>query len=169
MRKMQFITHPIPPVYDKDSKILILGSFPSVKSREEGFFYGNPKNRFWKVLSEIFGGGDLNTVADKKEFLFANKIALYDVIYSCEIEGSSDSSIKNVKAADIDKILSESKIRVILLNGKTAGRLYEKYIRPENGISYKILPSSSPANAAYKYRDILKEWKAAFSLFADKQ
>ena len=154
----EYITHPIPPFYDKESKILILGSFPSVKSREEGFFYGNPFNRFWKVLSGVFGSLIPTTVDEKKAFLKANKIALYDVIVSCEISGSSDSSIKNVKAADINGILSESKIERIFLNGKTAEKLYFKYIYPETGIIAEVLPSTSPANAAYSLDKLTATW-----------
>ena len=156
----QYITHPIPPFYKSDSEILILGSFPSVKSREEGFFYGNPFNRFWKVLSALFSGGELKTVEEKKAFLTENKIALFDVIISCEISGSSDSSIKNVKAADINKIISESKVKKIFLNGKTAGKLYFKYIYPETKIFAEVLPSTSPANAAYSLTKLVLSWSA---------
>ena len=110
------ITHPIPPVYDKNSRILILGSFPSVKSREEGFFYGHPQNRFWKVTSAVFGDELPKSVPEKKAFLLRNRIALWDVIGSCDIEGSSDSSIRNVIANDLSILLEEADIRQIYVN-----------------------------------------------------
>ena len=158
MNKTQFITHPIPPFFNADSEILVLGSFPSVKSREEGFFYGNPKNRFWTVLAEVYGESAPKTVEEKKAFLSRNKIALYDVVYSCEIAGSSDASIKNVKAADIGKILSWSKIGRIFLNGMTAEKLYDKYIYSKTGVKATVLPSTSPANAAYSKEKLTAAW-----------
>ena len=128
------LTHPIEPIYDKNSKILILGSFPSVKSREEGFFYGHPQNRFWKVIAEIFGNNlpnekfKLSTIEEKKQFLLENNIAVWDVIKSCDIEGSSDSSIKNVVPNDLSIILEVADIEKIIVNGKKAEQLYKKYI-----------------------------------------
>ena len=121
------ITHPIEPVYDKASRILILGSFPSVKSREAGFFYGHPRNRFWKVISSIFEEDIPQTTEEKKAFLLRNHIALWDVIASCEIEGSADASIKNVTPNDINIILAQSDIHAIYVNGKTAFQYYTKY------------------------------------------
>ena len=117
--------HTIKPFYNKDSKILILGSFPSVKSREEGFYYAHPQNRFWRILSSVFE----EEIVDKKEFLKKHKIALFDVCASCEIKGSSDASIKEVVPNDIEEILKESGIKQIILNGKTASKLYQKYMK----------------------------------------
>ena len=145
----------IPPVFDKNSKILILGSFPSVKSRETEFFYGHPQNRFWKVLSALMNEETPQTVAEKKAFLLRNNIAVWDVIQSCDIQGSSDSSIKNVVPNDISKITSEADIKQIYTNGGTAHKLYEKYIG-DNAIK---LPSTSPANAAYSLERLIGEWK----------
>ena len=115
------INHPIPPVFDENSEILILGSFPSVKSREQGFFYGHPQNRFWKVTAAVFGEEVPVSIEEKREFLLRNHIALWDVIESCEIEGSADSSIKNVKVNDLSKILKNSRISLLFVNGKNPG------------------------------------------------
>ena len=118
------LTHPIPPVFDKDSKVLILGSFPSVKSREEGFFYGHRQNRFWKVTARVFDEETPTTISEKKSFLLRNHIALWDVIGSCDIEGSSDSSIKNVSVNDLSEILKTADIKAIYLNGQKSYQLY---------------------------------------------
>ena len=153
------VLHPFPPVYDENSQILILGSFPSVKSREQMFFYGHPQNRFWKVLSRVFNTETGNDVPQKKQFLLSHKIALWDVIASCDITGSSDSSIKNAAANDIGIILSCCDIRRIFVNGKTAERLYNKKLKPVTNLEAVCLPSTSPANAAYSLEMLIKEWK----------
>lgn len=153
------IQHPIEPVFDKESNILILGSFPSVKSREEGFFYGHPQNRFWKVLAEIWKESVPITIEEKKAFLLRNHIAVWDVIKSCDIEGSSDSSIKNVVANDIDVIISEANIKQIYVNGKKAQQLYQKYIYPMLQKEAICLPSTSPANAAWSLERLVQEWR----------
>jgi hypoxanthine-DNA glycosylase len=153
------IVHPISPVYDKDSKVLILGSFPSVRSREEGFFYGHPQNRFWKVAAKVFGEEIPGTVAEKKAFLLRNHIALWDVIGSCEIEGSSDSSIRNVTVNDISVILKTADIRAIYLNGKKADQYYRKYLFPAVKKEGICLPSTSPANAAWNLDKLTTAWK----------
>ena len=127
------VKHPIEPVFNQNSKILILGSFPSVKSREQMFFYGHPQNRFWRVLAEVFGVNIPQTVDEKREFLLKNGIAVWDVIASCDIEGSSDSTIKNVIPNDIDMILKNAKIEKIFVNGKTALKFYNKYLRNKLG------------------------------------
>lgn len=153
------IQHPIEPVFDKESNILILGSFPSVKSREEGFFYGHPQNRFWKVLAEIWKESVPITIEEKKSFLLRNHIAVWDVIKSCDIEGSSDSSIKNVVANDIGVIISEANIKQIYVNGKKAQQLYQKYIYPMLQKEAICLPSTSPANAAWSLERLVQEWR----------
>ena len=155
------ITHPIEPTYDKDSKILILGSFPSVKSRDMGYFYGHPQNRFWKVLAYIWGESVPMQIKDRKEFLLKNHIALWDVIASCDIEGSSDSSIKNVRPNDISKILKCADIAEIYANGQKAGALYKKYMEPVVKRSCTILPSTSPANASWSMDRLIEAWSAA--------
>lgn len=125
------LTHPFPPLYNKDSRILILGSFPSVKSREQMFFYGHPQNRFWKVISSVFECNVPQTMEEKKQLLLKHGIALWDVIASCEITGSSDSSIRNVKVNDLSKILKEADIRQIFVNGRTAEKYFEKYTKAQ--------------------------------------
>lgn len=152
--------HSIEPVWSASSKILILGTFPSVKSREMAFFYGHPQNRFWKVLANIFNEEELKTITDKKEFLLKHQIALWDVIQNCEIKGSSDSSIKNVIPNDIECILKNSNITKIFTNGKTAYQLYLKYIYPKINIMPVLLPSTSPANASFNLNRLIEEWKS---------
>ena len=152
------IIHPIPPLYDENSRILILGSFPSVKSREECFFYGHPQNRFWKVTSAVFGEDAPQTIDEKKAFLLRNHIALWDVIGSCDIVGSSDSSIKNVTPNDLSIILKNADIKQIYVNGKTAYKYYVKYTEEKTGRSAISLPSTSPANAAWTLDKLVSEW-----------
>ena len=148
----QRILHPIPPLYNKDSRILILGSFPSVKSRETAFFYGHPQNRFWKLLSTMTGAPLPETVPQKRDFLLSHRIAVWDVIASCEIRGSSDASIRNAE------------IRQIYVNGQTAGKLYQKYQEKPLCEAYGdcakavILPSTSPANAAWNMERLMQAW-----------
>ncbi len=150
--------HPIEPVYDKNSKILILGSFPSVKSREEGFFYGHPQNRFWKVLAAVLKKDVPTTIEDKKLLLLENYIAVWDVIKYCDIEGSSDSSIKNVVANDLSVILETADIKQIFVNGKKAEQMYKKYILPQIKREVICLPSTSPANAAWSLEKLIAKW-----------
>ena len=153
------ISHPIPPVFDRHSKVLILGSFPSVKSREAQFFYGHPQNRFWKVTSKVFGVQEPRTVEEKKMFLLSHGIAVWDVIASCDITGSSDSSIKNVVTNDLTLILETADIRTIFVNGKTAEKFYNKYIKDTIGRPAVCLPSTSPANAAWSVERLVNAWK----------
>ncbi len=152
------LTHPFPPLYTPDSKILILGSFPSVKSREQMFFYGHPQNRFWKVLAGVLEREVPKTIAEKKTFLLEHGIALWDVIASCEITGSSDTSIKNVIPNDISEILEAAEIKQIFVNGKTAEKYYKKYLEGKTGISAVCLPSTSPANAAWSIERLVSAW-----------
>ncbi|MBO4460152.1 MAG: DNA-deoxyinosine glycosylase [Clostridiales bacterium] len=152
------LIHPIPPVFDKDSRVLILGSFPSVRSREEGFFYGHPQNRFWKVAAKVFGENTPLTVEDKKDFLIRNHIALWDVIGSCEIDGSADSSIRNVTVNDLSVILETADIQEIFLNGRKAYQLYQKYMYPDTLREGICLPSTSPANAAWSIEKLTDSW-----------
>ena len=152
------IIHPINPVFDKDSRILILGSFPSVRSREEGFFYGHPRNRFWKVVSAVFSDKEPETVPEKKDFLHRNHIAVWDVIHSCEITGSSDASIKNVVPNDLRVILDAADIGNVYVNGRTAEKNYRKYTEDLTGRPAVCLPSTSPANAAWSLEQLIAEW-----------
>ncbi len=153
------VRHPIAPVYDKHSTILILGSFPSVKSREQGFFYGHPQNRFWRVLAAVYGDEVPQTVEEKKEFLLQKGVAVWDVIASCEIQGSSDSSIKNAVPADLSGILAHAPVRRIYVNGKKAEQLYRKYQEKQTGIEAVCLPSTSPANAAWGIERLTEAWQ----------
>lgn len=151
--------HPFPPLYDKNSKVLILGSFPSVKSREQMFFYGHPQNRFWKVISAVIGCDTPLTIEEKSDFLHSNHIALWDVIATCDITGSADSSIKNVIANDLTQILENADIKQIFVNGKTAEKYYKKYIYHSVGRQAVCLPSSSPANAGWSVDRLVEAWK----------
>ena len=157
------IIHPIPPLFDQQSKVLILGSFPSVKSREAGFFYGHPQNRFWKVISNVFEEDTPLTIKEKSAFILRNHLALWDVIHSCDIEGSSDASIRNVTVNDFDVILKNADIRAIYVNGKTALRYYQKYAQPVIGREAICLPSTSPANAAWDLARLTKAWRCVRS------
>lgn len=161
----RLVRHPFPPLYDENSKILILGSFPSVKSREMAFFYGHPQNRFWKLLSRLLEAPFPETVPERRAFLLAHGIALWDVIASCEIHGSSDASIRNAVPNDLRQILDHAQIRQVYVNGQTAGKLYRKYqekpLREAYGDCAKavVLPSTSPANAAWTMDRLEEAWR----------
>ena len=155
---MNSIKHPIQPVYDKNSKVLILGSFPSVKSREGCFFYHHPQNRFWKTLAAVMDQPVPTTIEEKRTFLLNNHIAVWDTIASCTIEGSSDSSIKNVVPTDLSIILSEAPDLQIFCNGATSHQYYRKYQEKLIGRQAIRLPSSSPANAAWSLERLKNEW-----------
>ena len=157
-RKEERQEHTIEPVYDSRSRILILGSFPSVKSRESGFFYGHPQNRFWKVLAGLCTCTVPVTIEEKREFLLEHGIAVWDVIASCDIEGSSDSSIKNAVPNDFSFILKTAPIRQIYTNGGTAYKLYHKYCEKVTGFEAVKLPSTSPANASYSLERLISQW-----------
>lgn len=156
--EIQLHTHEFPPVYDENSRILILGSFPSVKSREQQFFYGHPRNRFWPLLAAIYQEIVPVTVEEKKAFLLRHRIALWDVIDSCEIAGSSDSSIRNAVPCDLRQIMDTAPIRKIYLNGGTAAKWYRKFWKNENWNDMQ-LPSTSPANAAWTFEKLFDSWK----------
>lgn len=152
------LQHPIPPVYDAHSRVLILGSFPSVRSREIGFFYGHPQNRFWCTLADVFADELPQSVEEKRIFLLRHRIALWDVIASCEITGSSDASIRNAVPNDLSVLLSSAPIGAIFTNGKTAHRLYCRYLLPQTGREAVCLPSTSPANAAWTQDRLNAAW-----------
>ena len=146
-------------MYNKDSKILILGSFPSVKSRENGFFYGHPQNRFWKILSAVFEDDLPITNEEKRAFLLRHRVAVWDVIASCEIQGSSDQSIKNAVPNDLSVIFKEAKIQRVFTNGGAATKLYQRYLEKQIGITAIPLPSGSPANAAWSLGALIDAWQ----------
>ena len=155
---MQRFYHEFPPIYSSHSKVLILGSFPSVKSREISFYYGHKMNRFWKVLSNIYQEEEPLTNQERTQFILEHNLALWDVIESCEIQGSSDSSIKNVKVNDIPNLIKNSNIKLIICNGTKSYNLFLKYIE---GIDIKVIkfPSTSPANAACGLDRLIEEYK----------
>lgn len=153
------VIHPFEPCYDENSRILILGSFPSVKSREMGFYYGHPQNRFWKVLSRIFDCEIGTDIQSRKDFLLTHHLACFDVIFECDIIGSSDASIEKAVCTDINKILTESKIDKIITNGKTAHRLYQQYMLPITKIVDYCMPSTSSANAAWSCSELVECYK----------
>lgn len=155
----EHIVHSFEPVYDKASEILILGTLPSVKSRENNFYYGHKQNRFWKVLATLLKEPVPDTIEEKKAMLLAHRIALWDVIQSCDIKGSSDSSIKNVQPTDIGMILEKTNITRIYANGNKAGQLYKRYQFPVTGIEAMVLPSTSPANAAWSLERLCEAWR----------
>ena len=155
---METVTHPIPPLFDASSRILILGSFPSVKSREGLFFYHHPQNRFWKVLAGVLEEPVPGSIEEKKIFLLKHRIALWDVIASCTIEGSSDSTIKNVVPNDLSGILSAADISRIFCNGGASFQYYKKYQEPRTGRAAVRLPSTSPANAAWTLPRLVDAW-----------
>ena len=153
------VIHPIGPVYDSNSRVLILGSFPSVKSREAAFFYGHAQNRFWKVLAAVFRREVPGTVEEKRALLLEEGVALWDVIASCEITGSSDSSIRNAVPNDLTPIFETAGIDAIYVNGKTAEKYYKKYLLPLTRQETLCLPSTSPANAAWNLERLVKAWQ----------
>lgn len=155
----QRIFHTFDPIYNAESRILILGSFPSVKSRENNFYYGHPQNRFWKVTAGVLGVDVPVTVEEKKHMLLEHGIAIWDVIESCTIQGSSDSSIRDVVVNDFSAILKNSCVEMIYVNGGKAYELYERYAKKMTGIPAIKLPSTSPANAAWNVERLIEAWK----------
>mgnify|MGYP003189269514 FL=1 len=155
----EHVMHTFAPVYDKKSRVLILGTFPSVKSRENRFYYGHPRNRFRKVTAAVCGCEVPETIEEKKAFLLENHIAIWDVIASCDIAGSSDSSITNVVANDIERLLTEAPIEAVFLNGAKAYELFMKYCSCKDKAEICKLPSTSPANAAWSLERLIEEWK----------
>ena len=152
------LIHPFLPVWNADSRVLVLGTFPSVQSRANSFYYGHPQNRFWKVLGDVFGQPTPQTVEQKRAFLLANGVALWDVLASCDIIGSADSAIRNPVANDLSPLLKEARIHQIFVNGQTAARFYHRYCEPVTGWPAIALPSTSPANAAWSVQRLAKEW-----------
>ena len=175
MASYQHISHGFEPVFDERSRILVLGSFPSVLSRENAFYYGNPQNRFWRVMAACLGEpvpqneGGLSddgrpltleeSIAAKKGMLLEHGVALWDVIASCDIKGSSDASIKNVVPAQVERVLEEAHIGAVICNGGTAGRLYKRYLQWQVGLAAHVLPSTSPANAAWQLERLTARWQ----------
>lgn len=156
--RMNQLQHPFGPLFNKESRVLILGSFPSVKSREQNFFYGHPQNRFWRVVAAVFARPVPHTVEEKKLLILSSGLALWDSIASCEITGSSDASIRNVKPNDLSLILNSCNIERIYCNGRKSHEMYEKYIEPQTGREAYCLPSTSPANAQWTLERLIDAW-----------
>ena len=156
----EHVVHCFEPVFDGSSKVLVLGSLPSVKSREQQFYYGHPQNRFWKVIAAVAGDSVPETIEQKKALLLKNGIAVWDVIAECDISGSSDSSIRNIVPTDIATLLKSTRITAIFTNGGTATRIYRRYQLPLTGIEPYPLPSTSPANAAWSLDKLISAWSA---------
>lgn len=151
--------HPFPPLFNAQSKVLILGSFPSVKSRESRFFYGHPQNRFWKIMAALTGYAVPQTIEEKTALILDNHFALWDSIGSCSIEGSSDSSIRDVVPNDLRIILESAPIERIYCNGAASLKYYRRYNEPVLGRQAVLLPSSSPANAAWSLERLIDAWR----------
>lgn len=162
---MAHVDHPFPPVVDANCRLLILGSFPSAKSRQDGFFYGHPQNRFWRLLSAVFHEDVPDDVTAKTALLLRHHIALWDVIACCDINGSSDASVKNAVAVDIARITHEANITHVICNGALAGKLYKQLLQPLTGIEATILPSTSPANASWSFSKLHDVWQEALQLY----
>lgn len=153
------IKHPFPPLFSENSDTLILGSFPSVKSREAMFFYGHPQNRFWRVIAALYGAEEPKNIDEKKSLIIENNLALWDSIQSCTITGSSDSSVKDVVPNDLSLIINNSRVDRIFCNGALSHRMYMKFIFPKTNIKAIKLPSTSPANAAFSLDRLIEEWR----------
>ena len=152
------IAHPFGPLYDENSRILILGSFPSVKSREQQFFYGHPQNRFWKVMAALYEQEVPATIPEKRELILSHGLALWDSVASCVITGSSDASIREVRPNDLRIILDNSPVRKIYCNGRKSYEMYVKYIQDSTGREAECLPSTSPANAQFSLEKLVEAW-----------
>ncbi len=157
----QLIEHSIDPIFDARSRLLMLGTMPSPKSREQGFFYGHPQNRFWKVLAAVFSAPVPKSIPEKRAFLLEHRIALWDVLASCEIAGASDASIRNPKPNDLRRILDRAPIERIFCTGAKAAQLYRRLCEPTTGIPCLQLPSTSPANAAMRLDDLIEVYRSA--------
>ena len=154
----QHVVHTFGPLYNKDSGILILGSIPSPASREVGFYYGHPRNRFWQMLAELYGMPLPESIEEKKALVLSHGLALWDVIEECDIIGASDSSVKNAVPTDIPLLLGKTQIRTILCNGALSKKIYDQYQLPRTGIPAQKMPSTSPANAAWSLTRLKEAW-----------
>lgn len=152
------VVHNIDPIFDRDSRVLILGSLPSVKSRQQRFFYAHPQNRFWRVIAALFGDEVPKTVEEKRELLIKNRIALWDTVKSCDVSGSSDASIKNVVPNDLAPIFESAGIRAVFCNGSASKSFYDRFQKPLTGREAAVLPSTSPANAAWTAEGLIGAW-----------
>ena len=157
----QHVVHTFGPLYNEHSRILILGSIPSPASREVGFYYGHPRNRFWQMLADLYGMPLPETIAEKKALVLSQDLALWDAIEECDIVGASDSSVKNAVPTDIPRLLRQTQIRTILCNGALSKKIYDQYQLPRTQIPARKLPSTSPANAAWSLERLKAAWREA--------
>ncbi len=164
----QLLHHNFEPVWDENSKVLILGTFPSVKSRGH-FYYHHPQNRFWPLMARLTGHSLPETIEDKKQMLLMSGIAIWDVISSCEIDGSSDASIRSVTPNGIASLLRKTKIEAVFCNGGKAKELFDRYISKDSPLTAIALPSTSPANAAYSMDRLYENWKIILDFIGDKK
>lgn len=156
---MERVCHPFPPVVDAHCRTLILGSFPSVKSRENAFYYGHPQNRFWRTLAQVYGEAIPATVPEKESLLLRHQLALWDVIASCDICGSSDASVRNAVPVEIGRVLETACINRVICNGALAAKLYRRHLLPLTGIEALTAPSTSPANATWTPDRLCAAWR----------
>ncbi|MGN1019292.1 MAG: DNA-deoxyinosine glycosylase [Aristaeellaceae bacterium] len=158
---MTQVMHPFPPVVGPESRILILGSFPSVRSREEGFFYGHPRNRFWPMLAAIYDEETPLTIPARQSLILRHGLALWDVIASCRIEGSADATVRDAVPVDIARVTDVADIERVVCNGALAGKLYAQHLQPLLHLEAAVLPSTSPANAAWRFSCLKDRWQEA--------
>lgn len=161
---MSYVEHPFPPVVGPGSHVLILGSFPSVRSREEGFFYGHPRNRFWPLLAALYGEDTPPDIPARRDLILRHGLALWDVIASCRIEGSSDATVRDAVPVDIRRVLEVADIRRVVCNGTLSGRLYAQHLQMAVGLEATVVPSTSPANAAWSLTRLMPVWRDALDL-----
>ena len=164
---VEHVVHDFQPVFNKESKILMLGTMPSPKSREVGFYYGHPRNRFWKVVSDVCGEEMPQTKGEKIAFALRNRIAVWDVLAGCEIKGAEDASIRNPVANDMDLILKNADIRAIFATGQKAAQLYKKYCQSKTGMDIICLPSTSPANCSVSYEKLFEAYEIILKYIRD--
>ena len=161
------VTHDFQPIYNEESRVLLLGTMPSPKSRETGFYYGHPRNRFWKVVSDVCGEVLPETREEKIEFVLRNKIAVWDVLAGCEIKGAEDASIRNPIANDLNIIIKNADIRAVFATGQKAAQLYRKYCQRETGMEIICLPSTSPANCSVSYEKLFEAYEVVLKYIRD--
>ena len=161
---MNYVEHPFPPVVGPGSHVLILGSFPSMRSREEGFFYGHPRNRFWPLLAALYGEDTPPDIPARRDLILRHGLALWDVIASCRIEGSSDATVRDAVPVDIRRVLEAADIRRVVCNGALSGRLYAQHLQMTVGLEAMVVPSTSPANAAWSLTRLMPVWRDALEL-----
>ncbi len=158
--ELQYVSHPLEPVYDERSRVLLLGTMPSPKSRESGFYYGHPRNRFWPVLAQLFQEPVPGQTQQKKDFCLRHRIALWDVLASCWIRGAGDGSIRDPQVNPVEQILAQAPVQAVFTTGRKADELYRRYCLPKTGREAICLPSTSPANCACSWERLVQEYGA---------